>query len=231
MLNYAMQDRVAILTLDDGKANAVGHAFIDAVHEGLDRAATDAQAVVLTGREGIFSAGFDLKEFQQGAQASAALAARGAALMLRLFSFELPVVAAASGHAIAAGALLLLTADTRIGVRGDFKVGLNETAIGMDLPVFALELVRARLAPPQQTAAFIQAELYTPHEALTVGFVDELTDPPRLLEVAVARAAALGELPTAAYAANKRNLRQPAIAAIAGSLSADGDSADRHGHG
>lgn len=218
MLNYTLQDDVAVLAYDDGKANAVGHTFIDAVNEGLDKAEADARAVLLTGRDGVFSAGFDLKEIQQGPDAAAALVGKGAALMLRLFSFPMPVVAAASGHAIAAGAFLLLAADTRLGAAGDFRIGLNETAIGMSLPVFALELSRARLSKRHQTAAFIQANLYDPEGAQQAGFLDEVVPAGQLMEQAMARATALGELPTQAYAANKVILRQAEIAAIRQSL-------------
>jgi enoyl-CoA hydratase len=218
MLNYSLENGVAVLAVDDGKANAVGHGFLDAVNDGLDKAESEAQAVLLTGRDGVFSAGFDLKEIQQGPEAAAALVNRGAQLMLRLFSYPLPVVAAASGHAIAAGAFILLAADTRIGAAGDFRIGLNETAIGMSLPVFALELSRERLSKRHQTASFIQAQLYDPEAAKQVGFLDEVVAPDQLLPTAMAQAAALGELPTEAYTANKLILRQAAIATIKDSI-------------
>ena len=106
MLDYQMHGDVAVLTMDDGKANAVSHAYIDALSEGLDRAEEQAKAIVLLGRAGVFSAGFDLKEIGKGPAESKALVDRGAALLFRLFTFPMPVVAASAGHAIAAGALL-----------------------------------------------------------------------------------------------------------------------------
>ncbi len=218
MLNYSVQDNVAVLAYDDGKANAVGHSFIDAVNEGLDKAQADARAVLLTGRDGVFSAGFDLKEIQQGPQVAAALVGKGAALMLRLFGLPMPVVAAASGHAIAAGAFLLLASDTRYGAAGDFRIGLNETAIGMALPVFGYELSRARLSKRHQTAAFVQAQLYDPDGAKQAGFLDEVVAADQLMQQAMDKAVALSELPTEAYAANKRILRQAQITAIENSL-------------
>ena len=218
MLHYTQDGQVAILAYDDGKANAVSHTFMDAVNDALDKAQTDARAVLLTGRNGVFSGGFDLKEIQKGPEAAAALVRRGAELLLRVFSFPMPVVAAVSGHAIAAGAFLLLASDTRVAAAGDFRIGLNETAIGMSLPVFGLELTRARLSKRHQTRAFIQAHLYDPQGALQAGFVDELVEPDQLLPTALARAAKLAELPTETYAANKVILRQDAIAAIRASI-------------
>ncbi len=219
MLNYGLQGDVALVTLDDGKANAVGHAFIEAVNEGLDRSQKDAKACVLTGRPGVFSAGFDLKEFEKGEEATIALVEKGAAMLLRIFSHPQPVVAACTGHAIAAGAFTLLAADTRIGAEGAFKIGLNETAIGMTLPVFGLELAKSRLSKRAQTAAVVQATLYDPPAARDVGFFDEVVAPDAVLDTALAHAATLAEHPPQAYAGNKLGIRAESIAAIQASLS------------
>ncbi|MCZ6459340.1 MAG: enoyl-CoA hydratase-related protein, partial [Gammaproteobacteria bacterium] len=124
---YTLEGEVAVIGMDDGKANAVGHALIDEINQGLTRSLAEAKAVVIVGRPGMFSAGFDLKEFENGPEATTALVAKGARMMLRLFSHPQPVVAACTGHAIAAGAFMLLASDTRIGVQGEFKIGLNET--------------------------------------------------------------------------------------------------------
>ncbi|NNL85224.1 MAG: crotonase/enoyl-CoA hydratase family protein [Myxococcales bacterium] len=218
MLDFSQQGEVALLRLDDGKANAVSHAFVDAVHEGLDRSEKEAKAVVITGRAGVFSAGFDLKEFEKGQEATLALVDKGARMLLRIFSHPQPVVVACSGHAIAAGAFTLLAADTRIGARGEFKIGLNETAIGMSLPVFGLELAKSRLSKRAQTAAVIQATLYGPEQAQKVGFLDELVSPEEVVDTALERARALAEYPGQAYAANKIGIRADAIEAIRASL-------------
>lgn len=218
MLDLEIDAGVAVATLDDGKANAVGHALIDSLNEVLDRSEQDDLAVVIVGREGLFSAGFDLKEFEKGAEASAALVGKGAQLFLRLFSHPQAVVTACTGHAIAAGAFLLLAADTRIGVPGDFKIGLNETAIGMTLPVFALELAASRLSRRHLQASVVQAQLYAPEQAVDVGFLDRLSPADTLRRDAVAEARRLGEYPTSAYGGNKRLIREAAIERIRASL-------------
>ncbi|NCF43553.1 MAG: crotonase/enoyl-CoA hydratase family protein [Proteobacteria bacterium] len=218
MLKYEMNGHVAVLTLDDGKANAVSHAFVDALTEGLDRAEQEAKAVVLHGRAGVFSAGFDLKELAKGAAESKALVDRGAALLLRVFSFPMPVVAASAGHAIAAGALLMLAADTRIGAAGEAKYGLNETAIGMSLPPFGLQIGLCRISKRHQTEAMIQATLYDPEAAKDAGFLDAVVPAEALAQEALAAATALAELPTAAYATMKLDVRRQYIDIIAASL-------------
>ncbi len=215
---YEQKGEVAVISLDDGKANAVGHALIDEVNEGLTQSLAAAKAVVIAGRPGMFSAGFDLKEFENGPAATMALVAKGARMMLRLFSHPQPVVAACTGHAIAAGAFMLLAADTRIAVQGDFKIGLNETAIGMTLPVFALELSKARLSKRHQSAAVIQAQLYAPDAAIDVGFIDEVVAADDVLARAIEVAGMLAAYPGSAYAANKLALRASAIATIEASL-------------
>ncbi|MCZ6659545.1 MAG: crotonase/enoyl-CoA hydratase family protein [Gammaproteobacteria bacterium] len=217
-MDYNQQGDVAVLTLDDGKANAISPAFVDAVNEGLDRAGDDAKSVLITGRPGMFSGGFDLKEFEKGPDATMALVNKGARMLLRIFSHPQPVVIACSGHAIAAGAFMLLAADTRVGAEGDFKIGLNETAIGMTLPTFGLELAKSRLSKRYQTAAVIQAQLFDPEGARDVGFLDEVVAADSLLDHALQRAVVLARMPNDAYAANKLAIREASIAAIRASL-------------
>ena len=218
MLTYQQQGKVAHLILDDGKANAVGHDFIAAVNEGLVKAQADASACVLQGRDGKFSAGFDLTEIQKGPTYASALVGKGAHMLLRMFTFPQPLVAACTGHAVAAGAFMLLASDTRIGIEGNFKLGLNETAIGMTLPEFGHQLAASRLVPSALTASYIQAQLFSPEQAAAIGFLDQVVTPDELQNTALAAATALAELPGQAYAANKLDIRRNAIAAIRGSL-------------
>lgn len=217
-MKYEGIETVAVLHLDDGKANAVGYTLMDFVNESLDRAETEAKAVVLHGREGVFSAGFDLKEIQRGPVHAQALVARGAEMFLRMFTHPQPLVIACTGHAIAAGAFMLLAADNRIGAAGEFKLGLNETAIGMTFPVFGLELARARLDPRYLTRALVQSQLYDPDGAMHVGYLDRVLPADQVLDGALAEAAELGELPAAPYAQNKRDIRAAPIAAIEASI-------------
>mgnify|MGYP001479068595 FL=1 len=218
MLNFKLEGNVAVIALDDGKANAVGHAYIGAMNEGLDRAEKEAAAVVITGRSGVFSAGFDLKEIAKGSSEQKALVGSGAQMLLRLFTHPQPVVSASAGHAIAAGALVLLASDTRIGAAGDFKYGLNETAIGMSLPPFGLQMAICRLSKRHQTQAILQATLYEPGEAQTVGYLDEVVAPEALEQTAIKQATALAELPAKAYSETKLDLRAAYIKIIKASL-------------
>lgn len=138
MMHFKIDGKVAIITMDDGKANAMSPAFSQAVIDGLERAKSEAQAVLMVGRPGRFSAGFDLKVIAQGGEARTHMLKLGVKMLYNLFTHPQPVVMACTGHALAGGAFMLLTGNTRIGTKGDFKIGLNEVAIGMSLPDGAL---------------------------------------------------------------------------------------------
>ena len=141
IINYDQQDDIAIITMDDGKANAMNPEMISAVNEALDKAERDAKSIVLAGRPGVFCGGFDLKVMRSGdADRRRMQSLGGARLLMRLYGFPKPLVVANSGHCIALGGFFLLAADYRIGVLGEFRIGFNEVAIGVGLPPFALML-------------------------------------------------------------------------------------------
>lgn len=214
-MRYEPRDNLALVTMDDGKANAVGHDFIDSLNEALDRAESDdAGAVIIMGREGLFSAGFDLKEFAKGMEAGIAMVEKGMELLIRLYGLPRPVVAACTGHGIAMGAFIMLACDTRLGVRGDFRITLPETAISMEIPRVMLELAQSRLTPRYITRAAIQAEVFSPDEAVAAGFLDEVMEAPALEARALAVAGKLAELPREYYARNKLALRHEVLQAM-----------------
>ena len=217
-MNVEITNDICVITMDDGKANAVGHTFLDEINAGLDRAEQEAKAVLLVGREGLFSAGFDLKEFQKGPDATRALARRGFELLLRLYGLPLPLVSACTGHGIALGAFILLASDSRVGISGDFKVTLPETAISMDLPPCLMELVKQRIASAHITRAAIQSEVYTPEGAVEAGFLDEVVAPDALLERSMAIAEKLAALPQKFYAINNQATRSASLAVMEANL-------------
>ena len=166
-VQYELSDDVAVLRIDDGKVNALGPPVIGALNVGLDRAEKESKAVLIAGRPGRFSAGFDLGVLRSGDAGTAAeLVTSGARLAVRIARHPGPVVVACTGHALAMGAVLLVAADLRIGATGDFKIGFNEVAIGMTTPVFLMELARDRLSKRHFLRATVQAEIYAPETAV-----------------------------------------------------------------
>ena len=212
-----IEDGVAVVTVDDGKMNAVSHDVVDGLHAALDQAQAEAGAVCIRGNGRALSAGFDLKVMGGGdVDAVVKLVNAGGALLMRLFVHPQPTVVAVNGHALAAGALLVLACDTRIASPGTAKIGLNETAIGMALPEFAYELAAARLSKRHLTRATVQAEIYDPEGAVAAGYLDRLEDD--CVAAAMAEARALAQLPVAAYAGTKRSLRQPMVDRVLANL-------------
>lgn len=217
LISFDLHDGVATLTLDDGKANALSLGMARAIAAGLDRAATEAKIVVIRGRPGVLCGGFDLKVIRGGDAAQrSAMTDAGMALLARLYLLPQPLVFACTGHAVAAGGLMLLTGDIRIGVRGAFRIGLNETAIGLSLPHLGIELARDRLAPSALTQSVIRATLYTPDEAVVAGYLDDAIDAEAFDAAIIQAAQGLLALDATAYAATKRRLRQPTLDRLAG---------------
>ena len=212
---YELIDQIAVVTMDDGKANAFSPDMITTVNGFLDQAESEAKAVVLTGRDGIFSGGFDLRVVRgDDPQAAVDMRLGGTRLMMRLYGLPLPLVIAASGHAIALGAFCLLTADYRIGTAGEFRVGLNETSIGMSLPPFGLMLARERLSKRYLTRATMAATMFSSAEAKDAGFLDDVVPKNDLRQTALDVASAYLALDGAAYASVKQGLRGESIATI-----------------
>lgn len=207
IVSYEQRGAVALVRMDDGKANAMSSAWVQAMGAALDRAEREAKAVAVLGRPGRFSAGFDLKVMMSSPDAARALVREGGELLLRCLELRLPLVMASTGHAIAGGLLLLATGDVRLGVAGDFKLGLNEVANGMPVPIFAHELARMRLDPRALDESVLRARMYSPEEAARVGWLDRVVAADALESTAIAEAEALAGLPQPAYGMSKRSLR------------------------
>ena len=221
LVRYELADGIATLSMDDGKANVMSLRMLQALNAAFDRAQADKAVVLLVGRERIFSGGFDLGAFKRDREELYGMLAAGARLAERLAAFPRPIVAACTGHAIAMGAFLLLSADLRIGPDRDARVHINEVQIGMTLPWFAIEVCRMRLAPPALNRAMLTAEPYFPQQALAAGFFDELAAPETLLSVARERAAALVKLDAGSFTATKQRVRQHTLEALRDAVQKD----------
>ena len=221
LLRYTLEGTTAIVTMDDGKANALSYAMIDALLEALARAEREASALVLAGRPEKLCGGFDLKVMMAGPDAARQLLRRGSELLMRLYGTPLPLVIACTGHAIAGGALMVLTGDVRLGAAGAFRIGLNEVAIGLPVPMLAMELLRDRLTAAALPRATLGAQLYAPDEAVAAGYLDAVVPAGELTARATQEAARLGALARHAYRATKERLRGQTIARITGGLDDD----------
>jgi enoyl-CoA hydratase len=214
LVEVKKESNYCMIQMDDGKANALSFEMLAQLDAALDQAADAGKVVILCGRPGKFSAGFDLSVMGQGGDAMIDLLRKGAGLSRRLLNFDTPVILAVSGHALAMGALLLLSADYRIGTEGNFKIGLNEVAIGMTLPYFGVELARNRLAGTHVNNAVGLARIYDPAESVTAGYLDEVVAGEELLPRAITLAEQLAGLNMEAHKQTKARVRTDLNAAL-----------------
>ena len=221
LVNYSFEGGVATLTLQNGKVNAISPDLVADFNQALDRAEQDKAVVVITGHAGMLSGGYDLNVMKESEQAAKSLVKLGSSLSRRLLAFPYPVIVACSGHAIAKGAFILLSADYRIGVEGPFKIGLNEVAIGMTMHNVGIELARARLSKAAFGPSVICAELCDPEQAQQYGYLDKVVAPEQLADVTAAVAGTMVKLDMHAHHQTKLKARAELLALLDESIEKD----------
>ncbi len=215
-VTYDLAESVATITLDDGKVNVLGPAMQTEINEALDHAEQDsAKAVVIAGNARVFSGGFDLAVFQSGdAKAALGMLAGGFELSKRCLTFPKPVVMAATGPAIAMGSFLLLSGDHRVGAPNS-RCQAIEVAIGMTIPISAIEIMRLRLTPGAFQRGTALAATFVGDEAIAAGWLDEIVQSDKVLARAQQVAAeAASTLHAGAHLATKLKARDSALKAI-----------------
>tara|TARA_B100000886_G_C20316448_1_gene446142 strand:+ start:153 stop:845 length:693 start_codon:yes stop_codon:yes gene_type:complete len=199
-----IEDNISIVTLNDGKANVFSSKMSQDINACLDEVPIDNGCLILTGREGMFSAGFDLKTIQGGdIELIQEMTLTGFKLLSRIFSFPRPVIAACSGHGIALGTFLLCCCDYRIGIKGEFMLGANEMRTNMVIPPPILELIKFRVSQSYKYRAVLGAEMYSLSDAQEVGLIDEVVDPESLMNVAMEKAKDLATMGNPSYTLTK----------------------------
>lgn len=211
---YRLDDGIALLKMDDGKVNALSTDLFDALNQALDKAEADRAITIITGREGLFSAGFDMKQMAQSPGDLHRVLRAGATLCVRLLSFPMPTVAACSGHAFPMGAFIMMSCDYRIGARGPFQIGMNEVLINMTIPMFAVELARSRLTAAHFNRTTLTGETFNPEEAVAAGFLDETVAPEELLARAYDKAESLKAVMVQHHHATKLRVRRPVLSTL-----------------
>ncbi len=211
MVNLEFDGSVATLTLDDGKRNALSPALLGEIYAALEIVEARGAALVITGREGVLSAGFDLKVMKKGGVQAVKMLRAGYSLTARLLEFPTPVVIASPGHCYAMGLFMLLSGDYRIGATGAFTYVANEVAIGLPMPRTAIAVMRLRMTPAARERAVVLSEAFSPEQALSVGIIDELVAPEDLIDTAKSRAESFLKLDAKAHAVSKVRLRKDVL--------------------
>ena len=221
-VTLSLQERIAVVTIDDGAKNVINHGVLDELEALWTEVEETAGAAVLTGRPGSFCAGYDIKVMTgDDPRAAAELGRRGGRFAHRLFGSPVPTVAVSTGHAFTIGAIWLACCDLRIGETGSFKYGMSEVMLNVPFSPWPLEPLRARLDPRHLTPAILHSRIYDPSGALEAGFIDRLLPAGEGLDAALEAAAQLAELPREAYSKTKLQLRSDALAIMAADLGLD----------
>ena len=198
---------ISIITLDDGKANVFSAKMSTQVKDCLDEVPTDEGALIISGRQGIFSGGLDLKTIQSGdMELIKDMSEKAFLLLARLFSFPRPVVAACSGHGIALGTFLLCCCDYRIGIKGEYKIGANEMLTNMVIPTPILELIKFRISQPYKYRSILGAEMFSMEGAKDAGIIDEVVEEQSLEDASLEKAKYLATMGHPSYSMTKELL-------------------------
>jgi enoyl-CoA hydratase len=221
LVEYRAEASFALLRMDDGKRNALSLPMLSALSQAFDRAESERLPVLLMGRSDVFSAGFDLTVLRAGGGDARAMFMAGFALSRRMLSFPYPVLAACSGHAVAMGLFLLLSADYRLGAAGSYKLLANEVALGLTLPASAVEICRQRLAPAHFQRVTLLSELYAPEGAIAAGILDRVVEPAQLESTAQELASGFAKLNMHAHATTKQRIRAQTLAGLDAAMQAD----------
>ncbi|CAN7568102.1 crotonase/enoyl-CoA hydratase family protein [Pseudomonas solani] len=221
LISYQFEDGVATLTLANGKVNAISPDVIAAFNAALDRAEQDRAIVILTGQPGILSGGYDLKVMTSGPQNAVNLVAAGSTLARRMLAHPFPIIVACSGHAVAKGAFLLLSADYRIGVEGPFSIGLNEVLIGMTMHHVGIELARDRLTKAAFQRSVVNGEMFDPKGAQEAGFLDKVVPAEELLATAQAVAQQMKKINSTAHKNTKLKVRKALLETLDAAIEQD----------
>lgn len=228
LVTYKLEDGVATISMDDGKANVLSTQMIVDLEAAFDKALSDDAIVVLTGREGMFSGGFNLKEMQAGPKEAMLLTSKGSKLARRILEFPRPVILLSTGHTIAMAAFLALACDYRIIVDGDYKIGLNETMIGMTMHNFGIELARYRLSNAYFNRCCINAEIFSPKGAMHAGFIDRIITSEQLPMAGPMIGQMFGQLDATAFKNTKKRSRKTVFAILDQAIEDDLDPEKIH---
>ena len=214
LISYQLDDGIATLTLNNGKVNAISPDVIAAFNAALDRAEQDKAIVIITGKPGILSGGYDLKVMTSGPQNAINLVAAGSTLARRMLAHPFPIIVACTGHAVAKGAFILLSSDYRIGVEGAFSIGLNEVQIGMTMHHAGIELARDRLRRSAFHRSVINGEMFDPQSAVDAGFLDKVVPAEQLHATALAVAQQMKKINMTAHKNTKLKVRKALLEAL-----------------
>jgi enoyl-CoA hydratase len=221
LVTYKQDGPIVRIVMDDGRLNVLTPEMLDELHEAFERASGEGIPVVLSGREGALSAGFDLKVITSSGPERADLLISGFRLAERMLSFPTPVIVACTGHAIAMGLFIVISGDYRIGAAGAFRITANEVARGMTLPRTPIEICRYKLVPAYFDRTVTLSEVFSPDSAVSAGILDQVVEPAEIDRSVTELAIQLASLDMDAHRATKLRARDGLLSSLKDAIAAD----------
>ena len=204
-----INEKVAEITMDDRKANVLSHSMFDQLNETFDIAEKEKAIIILKGRDGLFSGGFDLKTMATGdMEKITKMVQMGYRLLLELYAFDRPIIAAVSGHSIALGLFVTCSADYRIAIDGEYICQANEVRNNMDIPTPIMEILKARVNKNYFYPAVYHSDAYSMKDSIGVGFIDEVVPETEFMNRVMEKAKELASLPHPFYANTKKSAQE-----------------------
>ena len=213
-----IKDRLAIITLNRGKSNALNREMITELTDMFNNISADQNigGVMITGQEKFFSAGLDLMELYHYDEAQAKsfweLFLQFAATLV---AFKKPLVAAINGHSPAGGCVIALACDARVMAEGKFIIGLNEVPVGIIVPNSIFQAYAFWIGKANATRSLLEGKLFSPEEALAIGLVDELVNADSILTAAERRVRKYMAFESNTWQQSKLSIRKELIEATA----------------
>lgn len=198
LLRVERKPPLRLLKLDTGKRNVLTLEAVEALKNAI-AADLEAPVVVLSGRADGFCSGLDNAALANDELEREEILTAMAELLLSAVSGPTRIVAVCEGHAVAAGAMLLLAADVRIAAPGEYKIGFTEPRLGIALPELPALLARERLDRRRLHELTVLGRTVGPEEAADVGFLDALVEGDEVQAEALERAHEIAGLSEAAY--------------------------------
>ncbi|WP_411273848.1 enoyl-CoA hydratase/isomerase family protein [Daejeonella sp.] len=205
-----IKDKVAVLQLDRGRSNAINAEMVSELKQMIQNIGKDDNiaGLIITGKEGFFSAGLDLIELYDYDESSIRkFWIDFLNLVSVMVAFPKPMVTAISGHSPAGGCVLALCADYRVMAEGKFIIGLNEVPVGIIVPQGIFHLYSFWLGNAKAYRYLLEGKLMNTIEALASGLVDELVKSESILHAAERQIKKYIQMDSTTWQQSKINLR------------------------
>ncbi len=216
-IKVTIKDRVAIISLDKGRSNAINTTMVDELQKMILNIEKDENigGIILTGKEGFFTAGLDLIElYDYDKEQIKTFWIKFLDLIKTLTLFKKPIIAAISGHSPAGGCIFAICCDYRVMAEGKYIIGLNEVPVGIIVPESIFELYAFWIGKAKAYQNLLEGKLMGTEEALSIGLIDATAPIESLMTAAEKKIALYLQYNPITWQQSKLNLRKELIAKV-----------------